>query len=160
MSSDTERRVSHIPAWPTEFDAPVSGTFEAMFRALEACSGSLIGPAALRLLVIPIADDAGRVAGGLWGHTQFRWLHIEMLVVPEPVRGRGIGSALVAAAEAEARDRGCLGAHVDTFSFQAISFYQKLGFTVFGVLDNFPPGHQRLYYQKRLEPPAACGPDP
>jgi len=152
--------VTHALAWLAPFDAPALGAFEAMFRALEACSEPRIGSAAPRLLVIPINDDAGCVAGGLWGHTQFRWLHIEMLVVPEPVRGRGIGSALMAAAETEARHRGCLGVHVDTFSFQATSFYQKLGFTVFGVLDNFPPGHQRLYFQKRFDPPTACGPDP
>jgi GNAT superfamily N-acetyltransferase len=111
----------------------------------------LIGPATPRLLVIPIRDDSGSVAGGLWGHTQFQWLHVEMLLVPEPLRGQGVGSALMAAAESEARKRGCLGAHLDTFSFQAASFYEKLGFTRFGVLDNFPPGHRLLYFQKRFE---------
>ena len=141
-------------------ETPVPGTFEAMFRALEACSEPLIGPATPHLLVIPIHDDAGRVAGGLWGHTQFQWLHIEMLVVPESARGRGVGSALVAVAETEARQRGCLGVHVDTFSFQATAFYQKLGFTMFGVLDNFPPGHQRLYFQKRFGIPITRGRDP
>jgi GNAT superfamily N-acetyltransferase len=137
--------------WLRPSDAPASGTFEAVFRALDACSLPLIGPATLRLLVIPLRDDAGSVAGGLWGHTQFQWLHLQMLVVPETLRRQGIGSALVAAAEHEARDRGCLGVHVDTFSFQATSFYERLGFTLFGVLDDFPPGYHRLYLQKRFD---------
>lgn len=130
---------------------PAPGTFEAIFRGLDASSQSVIGPATMRLLVIPLHDDYGAVAGGLWGHTQFRWLHVEMLLVPESLRNRGVGSALMAAAERTARDRGCLGVHVDTFSFQAARFYEKLGFSIFGVLDNFPPGHQRLYFQKRFD---------
>ena len=124
-----------------------------MFQALDATSEPVVGPAAARLLVIPVQDAAGRVEGGLWGHTQFQWLHIQMLLVPAAMRGQGIGSALMAAAEAEAHQRNCLGIYLDSFSFQAPVFYAKLGFTVFGVLDNFPPGHQRLYFQKRLDPP-------
>lgn len=143
----------NAPTCPAATDDPAPGTFEAIFRGLDACSQSLIGPAPPRLLVIPLHDDSGAVAGGLWGHTQFRWLHVQMLLVPEPLRGKGIGSALVAAAEAKARDRRCIGVHVSTFSFQAPRFYEKLGFTLFGVLDDFPPGHQCLYFQKRFDAP-------
>jgi GNAT superfamily N-acetyltransferase len=131
-------------------DAPAPGTFEAMYRALDACSRPLIGPAPPHLLVIPIRDDAGLVTGGLWGLTQFQWLHVEMLIVPGPLRRQGVGSALMAAAENEARGRGCLGAHLDRFSFQATSFYEKLGYELFGVLKDLPPGYSRLYFQKRF----------
>ena len=129
------------------------GMFEAMFHALDASFERLIGPARSRLMVIPIRDDAGSVIGGLWGHTLFHWLVIEMLVIPEALRNQGMGSALVALAEAEAKARGCIGAYVDTFSFQAAPFYRKLGYTVFGTLENFPPGHDRLYLSKRFASP-------
>jgi GNAT superfamily N-acetyltransferase len=131
-------------------DAPEAGTFEAIFEALDATSRPLVGPARPRLLVIPIRDDVGAVVGGLWGCTVFGWLHVQMLFVPEQLRGLGIGSALMAAAEAAARERGCHGAYVDTFSFQAAPFYRKLGFAPFGVLDDFPPGHRRLFFCKRF----------
>ncbi len=132
-------------------DSPALGTFEAIFEALDASSRDLIGPAQPRLLVIPIRDDDGVVVGGFWGRTLFQWLQVEMLFVPEPLRGLGVGSALMASAEAHARARGCRGAHVDTFSFQAAPFYRKLGFTVFGVLEDFPPGHRRIYFRKCFE---------
>jgi GNAT superfamily N-acetyltransferase len=132
-------------------DAPPPGTFEAIYAALEACSLAEIGPARPRLLVIPIREDNGSVAGGLWGYTLFEWLHVQMLFVPEPLRRLGVGAALMAAAEAEAVARGCRGACVDTFSFQAAPFYQKLGFTLFGKLDDCPPGHDRLYFCKRFD---------
>jgi GNAT superfamily N-acetyltransferase len=132
-----------------------ASTFAAIFGALDASSRPLVGPALSRLLVIPIRNDDGSVAGGFWGCTVFRWLHVQMLFVPEKLRGRGVGSALMAAAEAAARERGCCGAHVDTFSFQAAPFYRKLGFTLFGVLEDFPPGYDRLFLRKRFD--AACG---
>jgi len=110
----------------------------------------VIGAAQPRLLVIPIHDDNGAVAGGLWGCTLFQWLHVLMLLVPEAQRGQGIGSALMASAEKEARQRDCLGSLVDAYSFQASPFYQKIGYTVFGVLHDYPPGYERLYYCKRF----------
>ncbi len=93
------------------------------------------------------------MTGGLWGCTLFQWLHVQMLFVPERLRGQGVGSALMATAETEARARGCHGVLVDTFSFQAAPFYQKLGFTLFGVLEDFPPGHDRLYFRKIFRAP-------
>jgi GNAT superfamily N-acetyltransferase len=124
--------------------------FEAIYRALEADSMAEIGPMLTRLLVIPLRDSSGRVSGGFWGCTNFGWLHIQMLVVPQPLRGQGIGRQRVGAAEAEARTRGCRGARVDRFSFQATGFYEKLGYACFGVLPDFPPGFSQHYLHKRL----------
>ncbi len=118
----------------------------------------MLGPAQPRLLVIPIHDDDGSVAGGFWGYTLFQWLHVQMLLVPEALRRQGVGSVLMTSAETEARRRGCLGALVDAYGFQAAPFYQKIGYTVFGVLDNYPPGHNRLYFCKRFDAlPAMAG---
>ena len=135
----------------TPSDCPAPGTFAAIYAALDACSQPVIGPARPRLLVIPIHDDSGAVAGGLWGYTLFGWLHVQMLFIPEALRNRGAGTALMAAAEVEARARGCRGAHVDTFSFQAVGFYRKLGFAQFGELQDCPPGHARLFFCKRYD---------
>jgi GNAT superfamily N-acetyltransferase len=131
-------------------DAPAPGVFEAIFRALDAESAPLIGPTQVRLLVLPIHDDDGTIRGGLWGSTLFEWFYVQMLVVPAVLRGRGIGRCLMRLAEGEARARGCRGAFVDTFSFQAEDFYRKLGYTCFGELPDFPPGHRRIFLFKRL----------
>jgi len=56
----------------------------------------------------------------------------------------------MATLEQAARQRGCQYAHLDTFSFQARPFYEDLGYTVFGTLDDYPPGHQRFFMQKAL----------
>jgi GNAT superfamily N-acetyltransferase len=131
-------------------DRAAPGTFEAIFRALEADSLAAIGPMQTRPLVVPLHDPAGQVSGGLWGCTAFRWLHIQLLFVPPPLRRTGTGAALVRAAEHEAQARACLGAHVDRFSFQANGFYERLGYTCFGVLPGFPPGYNQHYLFKRF----------
>ncbi len=92
----------------------------------------------------------GRLLGGLTGATFWGWLHIKHIWVDDSQRGKGVGKQLMLAAEKEAVQRGCHAAMLDTLSFQAQDFYQKLGYTLFGQLEDFPIGHQRIYLQKQL----------
>jgi hypothetical protein len=54
------------------------------------------------------------------------------------------------AIEGAAEERGCERAHLDTFSYQARPFYEKLGYRVFGELEDYPPGHTRFFLRKQL----------
>ena len=105
-----------------------------------------------RAVVITVADPASnRILGGLWGSTAYGYLHVDMLVLPESLRRQGIGTDLMRKAEQEAVRRGCHGSYLETFDFQARGFYEKLGYTLFGQLENTPPGHTR-YFMKRSLP--------
>lgn len=97
--------------------------------------------------------ETGSVVGGLWANTNWAWLSVELLFVPERLRGSGLGRRLMRQAEDEAVRRGCRAARVDTFSFQARGFYEKLGYRVYGTLEDCPPGHSRYFLQKTLTPP-------
>ncbi len=101
-------------------------------------------------LVIFLRDEAGKIAGGLAGETYWGWLHVDALWVDESLRGQDYGSQLLELAEQEALRRGCKGSHLDTMSFQAQPFYEKHGYTVWGVLEDLPEGHQRIYMKKNL----------
>jgi GNAT superfamily N-acetyltransferase len=102
-------------------------------------------------LAILLRDPADKqVIGGLTGRSLYDWLFIEWLVVPESLRGQGLGRDLMGRAEAVARARGCVGVWLDTFEFQARPFYEKLGYSVFGQIDDFPRGSCRYFLQKRL----------
>jgi GNAT superfamily N-acetyltransferase len=70
--------------------------------------------------------------------------------VDEAHRRQGLGAALLHAAEDEARRRGCIGAYVDTYSFQAPGFYARQGYTAFARLEDLPPGGFRTWFAKRL----------
>jgi GNAT superfamily N-acetyltransferase len=95
-------------------------------------------------------DAASNIYSGLLGATGWGWLSVDVLFVPPALRGSGLGRALMLEAMAVAKARGCSGAMLDTFSFQALGFYQKLGFEVFGTLEHMPPGHQRFWLKRAL----------
>lgn len=96
------------------------------------------------------AED-GTVAGGLTGYALYDWLFIQFLGVREELRGQGHGRALLNDAEAWARENGLVGMWLDTFEFQAKGLYEKLGFTVFGVIEDHPVGSRRYFMQRRFE---------
>ena len=106
-------------------------------------------PMNYRPLAIFLSDPTtGEIVGGLWGEMYFSYLYIDLFFVPEPMRGTGLGRRLITQAEEEAVRRGCRGVWLDTFSWQARGFYEKLGYSVFGTIDDYPPGHQRFFLRK------------
>src|ERR1700746_4066923 len=96
--------------------------------------------------------EGTRIAAGLAGDTYCGWLFVKYLWVSDGLRGRGVGRELMGRAEALARERGCHSAWLDTFSFQARGFYEKLGYKEFEQLD-YPPDPHRHVMQKRLTQP-------
>ena len=56
----------------------------------------------------------------------------------------------MAAAERYAIEKGGTDSFLETFSFQARPFYEKLCYRVFGTLDNYPEGHTYYYLTKHL----------
>lgn len=92
----------------------------------------------------------GRVRAGLLGRSAWRWLRIDTVWVDEPLRGSGVGRALLERAESIARERRCLGMHLDTLGFQAPGFYDKLGFRRFGEIEDYPDVTS-VYFLKRFD---------
>lgn len=131
---------------------------------LKAYNRTQAPPAAVTPLEILIRDADGTVLGGLHGASAYDWLIVELVFVPEQLRGQGVGSSLLARAEQAARARGCVGVWLDTFSFQARGFYEQLGYVVFGTIENHPVGGERYFLKKAFDcastglPPASTGP--
>ncbi len=109
------------------------------------------GHAIWRPLAVVVRGDDGEIRGGLWGATGRSWLYVDLLGLPPDLRASGLGSRLLRMAEEEARERGCIGVHLDTFTFQARPFYEKQGYSLFGQVDNYPDGHTRFFMSKRLD---------
>jgi GNAT superfamily N-acetyltransferase len=136
----------------TMTDEPTHEMWKAIVAPLVAFNHQRTGrPEMFRPLVLLLSEPgSGDIVGGLYGSTLFSYLRIDLLFVPEAMRGSGIGRTLMTEAEAEAVRRGCHAASLDTYSFQARGFYERLGYAVYGTLDDCPPGHRRFFLTKRL----------
>ena len=102
-------------------------------------------------LLVAARGSGSSLLGALLGRTVWGWLHVKELWVAPDHRGRGLGRRLLQAAEEAAIAQGCHGSYLDTFDFQALPFYLRMGYSTFGELDDFPAGHKRHFLQKRLE---------
>ena len=101
-------------------------------------------------LFIAARDETGTVRGGLVGATYLGWLSVQALTLAEGLRGQGHGAALLKMAEDEAVRRGCPRVFLETLSFQALPFYEKMGYQVHSKLEGFPPGGARYALIKTL----------
>ena len=132
-------------------DAEDAEILKAIIAPLAEYNSSKAGPGDSKPLVIPIRGESGAVLGGMSGYTSRRWLFTHLLVVPEKLRGQGLGTEIMNMAESEAIARGCIGAWLDTFEFQARGFYEKLGYSCFGSIQDYPPGFSRFFMKKALQ---------
>lgn len=131
-------------------EKPTAEDLAEMKAGLIAYNGQFIDITQLKDIGVFISDETGKKLAGLTGSTNGNWLRIDMLWVSDALRGKGAGTQLMDAAEAEACRRGCLYAQVDTASYQAQPFYEKRGYAVKFILDNYPREHQRIYLTKTL----------
>ncbi len=99
-------------------------------------------------IAIMLKNEAGNAVGGLWAKLYYDWLFVELLFVPENLRGEDFGTRLLTQAEQIARQKTCIGIWLDTFSFQAPGFYEKNGYERFGALKDYPKGRERIFFRK------------
>ena len=97
-----------------------------------------------------VRDAAGAILAAAAGHTWGGTAELKQVWVHRTLRGQGLGRELVAAAEAEARRRGCVQLVLSTHRFQAPGFYRKLGYEAIAEMPDYPRGHGQLWMRKRL----------
>lgn len=129
---------------------PSPAELDVIERALVEHNEARSEPRNYTPLAVFLRNAEGQIVGGLRGLTVWGWLFVSQLWVAADLRGQDYGTRLMEAAEREAMTRGCHAAYVDTFSFLALDFYRKVGYTVFGTLEDFPKGHTRYFLKKVL----------
>jgi GNAT superfamily N-acetyltransferase len=103
-----------------------------------------------RSLAAFLRDAKGSLRAGLAGHTCGGCCEIRFLWVREGERRRGLGSALLGAAEREALARGCACEVLSTHSFQAPGFSARHGYVECGRAEGYPRGHAQIFLIERL----------
>lgn len=99
----------------------------------------------------------GQIFGGLVSEICWNWMEVQYLFVDEHLRKLGYGKKLLYMAEKIAKEKSCEFIKLDTLSFQALDFYKKLGFEVYGEIQN-AGRHIHYYLKKDIEVFVRCCP--
>ena len=96
--------------------------------------------------------DQDKIIGGISGWIKASyWLYVDLLYVDREYRSNDLASALMKKAEEFAIKHNLVGITLETWSFQAREFYEKQGYTVYGKIENSPPGETEYLLKKDLK---------
>lgn len=102
----------------------------------------------IRNLGIFICDCHEKLLGGITGTTLFSCLYIDLLWIHKDYRHHGWGTKLVLDAEKISKKRGCTFSTVNTMDWQALSFYEELGYFVEFTREGFT-NHSKMYLLRK-----------
>lgn len=105
-------------------------------------------------ICVAAVDAEHDLIGGVNGEADLGWLYVDSLWVAEHAREQGLGTRLMTAIEQTALRQGMTRVYLMTTDFQALGFYQKLGYQVVGTHPDRPPGHAVYYLIKPQVLPA------
>jgi GNAT superfamily N-acetyltransferase len=128
-------------------EAPSREDRKVVERAIDDFNARTV-PGRDQRFALLLRDAGGALVGGLDGVIGWEWLFVNNLWVHDALRGQSYGRDLLARAERRALEHGCHSVWLDTF--QALGFYEKCGYSVFGALEDYPPGQTRYFLRKRL----------
>ena len=97
-----------------------------------------------------IARDQGAFVGAVVVELFWGALHIKYVYVEDEYRNRGIGIRLMQEALKYGLDNKCPFSFVETMSFQALGFYQKIGFALEFSRSGYKHGTSFHYLRKDL----------
>lgn len=130
---------------------PNAAEVAAIERGLYVFEENRLGSPEHSHFAVFLRDAIGQVQGGVDGHVMWHRLFIKTLWLPDALRGRGLGTRLMAATEAEARARGCRGMWLTALGDHPRHFYLRLGFVTIGELRDYVGGQSLYTLEKRLD---------
>lgn len=133
------------------------GDADLIERKADECRDAIVPPedGAEEELILKICDDGGNIIAGCIVEVDgWKVADLDILWVDEHYRRQGMGSALIREAERVSREKGCYVMALGTFDFQARPLYEKHGFVLSGMIEDWPRGHRNFSMMKRLDSPA------
>ena len=86
------------------------------------------------------------ISGIVWGGC----CELQAMWVDESLRGRGLARSLMAAAEDEARSRGCGLVVFHAYDLLVAGLYERLGYETVGSVEGYPAGSTARWFRKVL----------
>jgi GNAT superfamily N-acetyltransferase len=132
---------------------PTANDLRQLLDGVRSFNQALSGNERPRAVACFLRDQEGRIVGGAQGDLWGRSVHIAAMWVAAEYRGKGHGSALLRAIEDYAATQGYRLSYLETTSFQARPFYEKLGYQLFGELQGIDDDCTLYFLRKNLLDP-------
>jgi len=129
---------------------PKPEDFHFLLDAVSGFNRVQTGNESPRQVAYFLRDQERRIFGGVQGSLWGRSMHIDALWVDDTQRGRGLGSQLMKAIEEYAAVHEHPLVYLETASFQALPFYQGLGYEIFGELPEISKGETLFFLKKEV----------
>lgn len=129
---------------------PEDGDLDVLRAGLTEFNESFTGAVFREQISAFVRSDTGKIVGGILGEINWGWLHIQGLWIDESIRKEGWGTKLLSSMEDYALSKDTSNIRLETTTFQALDFYIKSGYCVFGELNNMPQGHTSYFLNKHL----------
>ncbi len=123
-----------------------------LFKKINEEAARSKGMNPIRTFSIFIKDADQSVWGGATGFTYYGCLYTDMLWVDDGLRNQGWGSKIMKKAETIALQRGCSFACVQTMDWEALPFYQKLGYQIEFIREGYEKNSKLFMLRKSLSP--------
>ncbi|GHO46636.1 GNAT family N-acetyltransferase [Ktedonospora formicarum] len=95
---------------------------------------------AIKKAHIIVVDKDNQWQGGITAELYWNWLELNDFWLSETLRGQGLGSTILTQIEQIGRKNGAHKVLLTTYEFQARTFYERHGYKVVGVIEDYPPG--------------------
>ncbi len=133
---------------PADTEKALGWLDERLYEHNSEVTGKIDGQLFSRIAYGEQGEPAGGIAGWTWAGA----CEISFLWLEKSHRGHGLGTLLMHEAEEHARSLGCSVILLRSYSFQAPGFYEKHGYEIEHVTEDFPPGHRYCTLMKRIAP--------
>jgi len=120
----------------------LEGLFQEAFRAKKM--------GRIRSFGFFVRDSKRNILGGAKGITYYGCLYVDSLWVTPELRHQGFGSKLVIASENLGKERQCTFATLTTMDWEALPFYQKLGYQIEHVREGYAHNSKLFLLTKNL----------
>ncbi|MCL1125623.1 GNAT family N-acetyltransferase [Shewanella surugensis] len=130
---------------------PLKEEIESIYAGLSEFNCAYFSDLSEQSIACFIRDEDNKIVGGLTALILLESLHVNYLWLAEFIRGEGLGKQLINRIEAEARLRGLKNLFLDTYTFQAPRFYERLGFVEVGRFRDYPKKDvDKIFYRKQI----------
>ena len=116
-------RLEHYTTIPKGYE-------EVLYHGISERAFQAKGLSPIRPFSIFIKDQKEQVLGGASGTLFYGSLYVDSLWVDETLRNQGWGKKLMYEAEKIGREHGALFVTLNTMDWEALPFYQKLGYSI------------------------------